>query len=110
MTLPSQLTPASLQQVRTELADTIAALRQDTGERLPPLDELDPASPEFTATVSKINENSLTLAVLVKAAADIDKLEAAANKVVQRAWARIEKHRKTAGMPVSEASADPREV
>jgi hypothetical protein len=97
MTLPSQLTPASLQQVRTELADVIAALRQDTGEKLPPLDELDPASPEFTATVSKINENSLTLAVLVKAAADIEKLEAAANKVLQRAWTRMAKHRKTVG-------------
>jgi len=110
MTLPSQLTPASLQQVRSELADTIAALRQDTGEKLPPLDELDPASPEFTATVSKINENSLTLAVLVKAAADIEKLEATANKVVQRVWARIEKHRKAIGTPAAEASADPREV
>jgi len=98
MTLPSQLTPASLQQVRSELADTIAALRQDTGERLPPLDELDPASPEFTATVSKINENSLTLAVLVKAAADIEKLEAAANKVVQRVGVRLEKHRKALGV------------
>ena len=98
MTLPSQLTPASLQQVRTELADMIAALRQDTGEKLPPLDELDPASPEFTATVSKINENSLTLAVLVKAAADIEKLEAAANKVVQRVGVRLERHRKALGV------------
>ncbi len=98
MTLPSQLTPASLQQVRTELADTISALRQDTGEKLPPLDELDPASPEFTATVSKINENSVTLAVLVKAAADIEKLEAAANKVIQRVGVRLEKHRKALGV------------
>jgi hypothetical protein len=102
MNLPMQLTPANLNQVRVELADTIAALRQDTGEKLPPLDELDPASPEFTATVSEINENSLTLAVLVKAAVDIDKLEAAANKVVQRVWARIEKHRKATGSPAAE--------
>lgn len=98
MTLPPQLTRASLQQVRTELADMIAALRQDVGEKLPPLDELDPASPEFTATVGKINENFLTLAVLVKAAADIEKLEAAANKVIQRVWTRIEKHRKATGI------------
>ena len=45
MTLPAQLSPASLRQVRTELADAIAALRRDVGEKLPPLDELDPASP-----------------------------------------------------------------
>ena len=90
----TQLTPASLHQVRTELADAIAALRQDVGERLPPLDELDPASPDFASIVGTINENVLTLEVLVKAVADIEKLEAAANKVVQRVWARIEKHRK----------------
>lgn len=95
MTLPAQLSPASLQQVRTELADAIAALRRDVGEKLPPLDKLDPASPEFASTASAINENALTLEVLVKAAADIEKLETTANKVVQRAWTRIEKHRKT---------------
>jgi len=99
--LPTQLTPASLQQVRNELTDTIAALRNNTGEKLPLLDELDPASPEFTTVVGTINENSLTLAVLVKAAADIEKLEAAANKVVQRAWARIEKHRRATRTPTN---------
>jgi len=86
-----------LQQVRSELIDAIAALRNNTGEKLPRLDELDPASPDFTAIVGAVTENSLTLAVLVKAAADIDKLEAAANKVVQRAWGRIEKHRRATG-------------
>jgi hypothetical protein len=94
----TQLTPASLQQVRTELADAIAALRQDVGVKLPPLDELDPASLDFAAIVGTINENVLTLEVLVKAAADIEKLEAAANKIIQRVWTRIEKHHKATGI------------
>ncbi len=94
----TQLTPASLQQVRTELADAIAALRQDVGVKLPPLDELDPASPDFAAIVGTINENVLTLEVLVKAATDIEKLEAAVNKIIQRVWTRIEKHRRATGI------------
>lgn len=92
-----QLTPASLHQVRSELTDAIAALRLDVGTKLPPLDEMDPASPDFRAGVGQINENALTLEVLVKAATDIEKLESAANKIIQRVWTRIEKHRKATG-------------
>jgi hypothetical protein len=101
----TQLTPASLHQVRTELADAIAALRQDVGERLPPLDELDPASPDFASVVGTINENVLTLEVLVKAATDIEKLESAAAKIIQRVWTRIEKHRRATGMPTAATTA-----
>ncbi len=100
-----QLTPASLHQVRTELTDAIAALRQDVGTKLPPLDEMDPASPDFRAGVGQINENVLTLEVLVKAAADIEKLESAANKIIQRVWTRIEKHRRATGMRTAETTA-----
>ncbi|NWG32693.1 MAG: hypothetical protein HXY29_14560, partial [Rhodocyclaceae bacterium] len=55
------------------------------------------ASPDFRAGVGQINENALTLEVLVKAATDIEKLESAANKIIQRVWTRIEKHRKATG-------------
>lgn len=90
----SQLTQLKLMNLDvacTELRSAVATLRLDTQRRMAVLNAMDPAASDFAETISSINELLLTIEILVKATVDMEKLQTAATKAMERVWKRLQK-------------------